>query len=215
MSLKAYTHSPKSGNKPASMVILLHGLGANGMDLIGLARYWESALPDTIFISPDAPFPCDMAPVGHQWFPLQDWSVKSMTEGVETAAPILNEFINKTLEQYDIPDEKLALVGFSQGAMMSLYAGPRRAKKIAGILGYSGALLGGEGLSGSGIHKVPVRLIHGDVDFVVPVEAYRMAKAALESAGFDVSGGVTRGLSHGIDEEGIESGEEFLRRVLA
>ena len=96
MSLKAYTHSPKSGNKPASMVILLHGLGANGMDLIGLARYWESALPDTIFVSPDAPFPCDMAPVGHQWFPLQDWSVKTMTEGVETATPILNEFINKT-----------------------------------------------------------------------------------------------------------------------
>ncbi|HEU4838345.1 MAG TPA: dienelactone hydrolase family protein [Micavibrio sp.] len=215
MSLKAYTHSPKSGSKPASMVILLHGLGANGMDLIGLARYWESALPDTIFISPDAPFPCDMAPVGHQWFSLQNWSVETMTEGVETAAPILNDFINKMLEQYGIPDEKLALVGFSQGTMMSLYAGPRRAKRIAGILGYSGALLGGEELSGAEIHKVPVRLIHGDVDFVVPIEAYRAAKAALESAGFEVSGGVTRGLSHGIDEEGIESGEEFLRRVLA
>lgn len=138
-----------------------------------------------------------------------------MTEGVETATPILNEFINKMLEQYGIPDEKLALVGFSQGTMMSLYVGPRRPKRIAGILGYSGALLGGEGLSGAGIHKVPVRLIHGDVDFVVPVEAYRAAKAALESAGFDVSGGITNGLPHSIDEGGIESGAEFLQRVLS
>lgn len=214
MSLKAYTHSPKSGNEPTSMVILLHGLGANGMDLIGLARYWESVLPDTIFVSPDAPFPCDMAPVGHQWFSLQDWSVKSMTEGVETATPILNDFINKMLEQHGLPDEKLALVGFSQGTMMSLYVGPRRAKRIAGILGYSGALLGAEGLSGAGIHKVPVRLIHGDVDFVVPVEAYHSAKAALDSAGFEVSGGITRGLPHSIDEGGIESGAEFLQRIL-
>jgi phospholipase/carboxylesterase len=215
MSLKAYIHSPKSGRKPTSMVILLHGLGANGADLIGLAQYWEQALPDTVFVSPDAPFPCDMAPVGFQWFSLQDWSLESMLEGAETAAPILNDFINKMLEEFGIPDEKLALAGFSQGTMMSLYAAPRRAKRIAGVLGYSGALIGAEGLTGEGIHKIPVRLIHGDVDFVVPLQAYTLAKSSLEAAGFEVSGGITRGLSHSIDEDGIQSGAEFLSAILS
>ena len=97
---------------------------------------------------------------------------------------------------------------------MSLYTAPRRAKKIAGVLGYSGALIGAEGLTGEGIHKIPVRLIHGDVDFVVPIQAYQMAKASLEAAGFEVSGGVTRGLAHSIDEDGIESGAEFLQSIL-
>lgn len=215
MSLKAYTHSPKSGAKPKSIVIMLHGLGANGADLIDLARYWEDSLPDTVFVSPDAPFPCDMAPVGFQWFSLQDRNPEVMLEGIKIAEPILNDFISKTLERYDLRDEKLALLGFSQGTMMSLYAGPRRAKRIAGVLGYSGALIGGEGLAEAAIHKIPVRLIHGDIDFVVPVQAYQMAKAALELAGFDVSGGVTRGLAHSIDEDGIGSGGEFLKAVLA
>lgn len=215
MPLKTYVHSPASGNSPKSMVILLHGLGANGADLIGLARYWEQALPDTIFISPDAPFPCDMAPVGFQWFSLQDWSPESVRKGVEQAAPILNEFIHAMLEKYDVAADRLALGGFSQGTMMSLYEGPRYPEKIAGILGYSGALIGGEGLSGPSIHKVPVHLIHGDVDMVVPLQMYKDAKASLESNGFMVTGGVTRGLSHGIDEDGIESGAAFLQSLLS
>lgn len=214
MSLKAYTHSPKSGKKPTSIVILLHGLGANGADLIDLARYWEAALPETVFVSPDAPFPCDMAPVGFQWFSLQDRSMEAMLEGAEMAAPILNEFINEMLEHYGVPDEKLVLAGFSQGTMMSLYAGPRRAKKIAGILGYSGALIGAETLDDPSVHKIPVHLIHGDMDSVVTVQAYHVAKQSLEAAGFEVSGGITRGLVHSIDEEGIESGAGFLTRLL-
>lgn len=214
MSLKAYIHSPKSGKNPQSMVILLHGLGANGQDLIGLARYWEEVLPDTIFISPDAPFPCDMAPVGFQWFSLQDWSPESILDGVKTAAPILNDFIQTLLDKYHVTPDKLVLAGFSQGTMMSLYVAPRMDEKIAGVLGYSGALVGGEGLTEAGIHKMPVRLIHGDVDMVVPVQAYLMAKSSLEAAGFSVSGGITRGLPHSIDEDGIESGAEFLVGVL-
>ncbi len=215
MSLKAYTHSPKSGSKPESIVILLHGLGANGADLIDLARYWEHDLPNTVFVSPDAPFPCDMAPYGYQWFSLQSRDPKDMLEGAQMAAPILNQFIDKMLEHYELPEEKLALAGFSQGTMMSLYAGPRRARRIAGILGYSGALLGGENLSDSAIHKMPVHLIHGTMDMVVPAIAYDMAKAALENAGFPVSGGLTQGLQHSIDEAGIKSGGEFLKSVLS
>lgn len=215
MSLKTYVHSPKSGKKPETMVILLHGLGANGADLIDLARYWEDDLPNTIFVSPDAPFPCDMAPYGHQWFSLQSRAPADMLEGAEMASPLLNQFIDKVLEEHELQDEKLALAGFSQGTMMSLYAGPRRAKRIAGVLGYSGALLGGEALSDSSIHKIPVHLIHGSMDMVVPAMAYDMARATLENAGFPVSGGLTQGLQHSIDEAGIKSGGDFLKSVLA
>ena len=214
MTLKTYTHLPKSGKKPQSMAILLHGLGSNGEDLIDLARYWENALPDTVFLSPDAPFPCDMAPYGRQWFSLQNWSPISILRGAQDAEPILNDYIDKMLEQYGLTDDKLALVGFSQGTMMSLYAGPRREKRIAGILGYSGALVGAETLALPSVHKVPVHLIHGDADTVVPLAAYHMAKTALELGGFEVSGGVTRGLPHSIDNDGIESGAKFLHKVL-
>ncbi len=214
MTLKTYTHCPKSGKSPTSMVILLHGLGANGADLISLARYWEHALPDTVFVSPDAPFPCDMAPVGFQWFSLQEWTPESMLKGVEEAAPVLNAYIDGMLKQYNIAPDKLALAGFSQGTMMSLYVGPRRVPKIAGVLGYSGALVGGEGLGGDKIQKIPVHLFHGDVDMVVPLSAYHMAKQVLESNGFEVGGGITRGLSHSIDQDGIEAGAAFFSRVL-
>lgn len=214
MSLKTYTHGPASGQKPKSIVFLLHGLGANGMDLLGLAPYWAKDLPDTVFVSPDAPFPCDMAPMGYQWFSLQDRSLHSILAGVKEAEPILNDYITKTLEQYDLSDDKAALVGFSQGTMMSLYAGPRRKSRIAGILGYSGALVGGEGLSGAGINKMPIHLIHGDADQIVPVGAYHMAEEALRINGFDVSGQVTHGLAHGIDDDGLESGGAFLSRLL-
>ncbi len=214
MPLKAYVHSPKSGKAPKSLVVMLHGLGANGADLISLARYWEDAMPDTVFVSPDAPYPCDMAPVGFQWFSLQDWSPEAIEAGVKEAAPLLNDFLHTMLQKYDVPPKNLALVGFSQGTMMSLYAGPRFESEIAGILGYSGALVGGDSLDAAGIHKMPIHLIHGDVDMVVPVSAYKTAKQQLEANGFQVGGGVTHGLSHNIDEDGIESGARFLQSCL-
>lgn len=214
MSLKTYTHSPKSGKKPESIVILLHGLGSNGQDLIGLAPYWATVLPDTVFVSPDAPFPCDMAPYGYQWFSLQSRDPHMMLQGVETAFPILNEYIDEMLAKYELADDRLALVGFSQGTMMSLYAGPRRKYKIAGVLGYSGALIGAATLGDSNIQKIPVHLIHGDADTVVPVNAYTMAKQTLVSHGFAVTGGITQGLVHSIDDEGIEDGAAFLQRIL-
>ncbi len=211
--LKTYTHKPSSGGAPKQIVMLLHGLGANGMDLIGLARYWERALPDAVFVSPDAPFPCDMAPVGYQWFSLQEWTPESIQRGVEEAAPILNDYIDQVLAHYNLGDDKLSMVGFSQGTMMSLYAGPRRAKKIAGILGYSGALVGGEGLSAPGIQKPPVLLVHGEADSVVPFAAYQHAKETLSQSGFDVTGLSRPYLDHGIDDEGIEAGAAFFSKI--
>lgn len=214
LSFNTYTHGPKSGGAPKRLVVLLHGLGANGQDLLSLAPYWEHALPDTLFAAPDAPFPCDMAPVGFQWFSLQDWSDAAMRRGVEEAAPLLQAYLDQLLDAHNLGDKDLALVGFSQGTMMSLYTGPRRAHKIAGILGYSGRLIGAEGLAGAVIQKPPIHLIHGEADPIVPVSAYAQAFEKLQENGFDVTGHTTPGLPHGIDQEGIENGLTFLRRIL-
>lgn len=213
--LKTHTRSPRSGAKPKKIVLSLHGLGSNGMDLLGLAPYWAQALPDAVFVSPDAPFLCDMAPMGFQWFSLQDRSPDVMLAGIEEATPILNAYIDQLLAHYGLADNDLALVGFSQGTMMSLYAGPRRQNKIAGILGYSGALLGGEGLSAADIQKPPVHLIHGEADDIVPVSAYHQAVSLLTANGFEVSGHTTPYLPHSIDDEGIESGLAFLSKCLS
>lgn len=207
---KTYTQKPASGEAPKQIVVLLHGLGANGQDLMDLARYWEQVLPDAVFVSPDAPFPCDMAPTGYQWFSLQDRTPEVILSGVEKAAPLLDSYLDSLLDKYGLEDKDLVLAAFSQGTMMSLYVGPRRQKPIAGILGYSGALIGEESLSGSEINRIPVCLIHGDADPVVPIEAYFHAKNTLQSTGFDVSGGVSKGLQHGIDNAGIEKGSIFL-----
>lgn len=214
MTLKFYSHPPKSDNKPTSMVVMLHGLGADGENLMDLAQFWQHDLPDTVFISPDAPFQCDMGPMGYQWFSLQTWSADSILDGVAGATPILNGFIDVMAEKYGVTDSKIALVGFSQGTMMALYAAPRRKTKLAGVLGYSGALVAGEGLNAADIHKMPIHLIHGDADTVVPVKSYHDAKSMLESKGFAVSGGVKKGLPHSIDEAGIADGATFLKSIL-
>ena len=135
MTLTTYTHLPKFGKKPESMVILLHGLGSNGQDLIDLAPYWADALPNTIFLSPDAPFPCDMAPYGFQWFSLQSRAPQDMLGGAKAATSTLQDYIKEMLTKYELPPSKLALVGFSQGTMMSLYVAPRLEERIAGVLG--------------------------------------------------------------------------------
>lgn len=209
-----YSLKPKSGAKPKSIVVALHGYGSNGQDLIGLAPEFAQSLPDTLFVSPDAPFPCE-AGFGFQWFSLRSFSPQEMLQGAVNAVPILNEFLDKLQAEHDLPPEKLALVGFSQGTMMGLYTAPRRANPLAGVLGYSGALVGGEILIGNPkTSKCPIHLIHGDYDSVVPVAAYYHATTTLRMAGFDVSGSVTSGLPHSIDRKGIDDGGKFLKKVL-
>ena len=210
-----YRFGPAAGGKPEQLVVLLHGLGADGKDLIGLAPELARALPHALFLSPDAPFPCDMAPYGRQWFSLQSRAPETMLAGIKTAAPILNRWLDAMLRDAGLNDADLALVGFSQGTMMSLYVGPRRAGKIAGILGYSGALIWEQDLDFSTLRKPPVRLIHGDSDTIVPMIAHTIAVDTLTRAGFTVSGGVTKGLPHSIDAAGIASGIEFLREIFA
>ncbi len=211
---KAYQYGPASGGDPKQIVLLLHGLGANGQDLIGLAPEFSDTLPDAMFISPDAPFPCDMAPMGYQWFSLQSRDPEDMLKGIKIAQPMLEEFISAILKEYNLPADKLALLGFSQGTMMSLYVGPRYKDKLAGIMGYSGALVWEDDVQVERLTKIPVELVHGDSDDVVPVTAYHHAREVLEKSGFSVSGTVVPGLSHGIDYTGIAAGKEFLSRVL-
>jgi len=206
---------PAAGGKPRSLVLLLHGLGADGNDLIGLAPYFAQALPDCAFVSPHAPFPCDMAPYGRQWFSLQDRSPGPMLAGVQAAAPILDAFITAERDRHGLTDRNVALLGFSQGTMMSLYVAVRRAQPIAGIVGYSGALVAPHLLTAEVKSKPPVLLVHGDADPIVPFQAMDAAATALKAAGVPVTALGRPGLPHSIDEAGIAAGIEFLKTVLA
>jgi len=206
---------PASGGPAKSLVILLHGVGADGNDLIGLAPQWARALPDTAFLSPHAPYPYDMAPMGYQWFSLTDRTPGALLAGVQGAAALLAAFIDAELARRGLTDDRLALVGFSQGTMLALHIGLRRPRACAGVLGYSGALIGPETLAAEITSRPPVMLLHGDQDPVVPVRALAAAQQALRAQGVPVETHLRPGLGHGIDPQGLALGEGFLSRVLA
>ena len=208
------TYGPAAGGAPEQMVILAHGVGADGHDLIGLAPVFAQALPNAFFISPDAPYPCDFAPFGRQWFSIGDRTAETMMAGVRATAPILDAFITAQLAAAKLSEDKLALLGFSQGTMMSLHVGLRRGRAVAGILGYSGRLLAPEVLPAEIKVRPPVSLFHGDLDPLIPVEDMASAAKGLEAAGVSVETHVCRGLPHGINQEGIDGGIAFLKRVL-
>ncbi len=206
--------APLSGGPATSLVVFLHGYGADGNDLIDIGRMLTPALPETAFVSPHAPEPCGEAPVGRQWFPLAGGDPHLLRQGVVSAAPALDAFLDAELAAYSLSDDRLALVGFSQGTMMALQVGPRRAGQIAGIVGYSGLLAGPEYLATELRQRPPVLLVHGDADPVIPVMALQVAGEALRATGFPLEWHVRPGLQHGIDQEGLTLGAEFLRRVL-
>lgn len=207
---------PASGGPAAQLVVLLHGVGADGNDLIQLAPYFAQALPEAEFLAPHAPFHYDMAPFGHQWFSLQDRSPAAITAGVRIAAPILDAFLDAELARRGLGDEALALVGFSQGSMMAMHVGLRRPRACAAIVGYSGALVAPETLADEIAARPPVLLVHGDADEVVPVDYLALAAQALEEAGVPVFAQVRPDLGHSIDEDGVALGAAFLsRRLLA
>jgi len=206
--------APASGGPATSLVVFLHGYGADGNDLIDIGRLWAPALPETAFVSPHAPDPCAEAPVGRQWFPLAAADPHLLRQGMLSAAPVLDAFIDDELAAHGLSDDRLVLVGFSQGTMMALHVGPRRAGRIAGIAGYSGLLAGPEHLAAELRHKPPVLLVHGDADPLIPVMALHAAVQALGDAAFPLEWHVRPGLQHGIDEEGLALGADFLRRTL-
>jgi phospholipase/carboxylesterase len=198
-----------------SCVVFLHGYGANGADLLGLADPLGEHLPDTLFVSPDAPEACAGAPFGFQWFPIP-WIDGSSEEesmaGMTRAVNDLNAFLDALMVDEDLLPEQVALVGFSQGTMMSLHVGPRREDELAGIVGFSGRLLAPESLADEFQSKPPILLIHGDQDDVVPVQSLPEAAEALQEAGFkEVFAHIMEGTAHGIAPDGLGVALAFLR----
>ncbi len=202
---------PRSGKKPKHIVILLHGLGADGNDLISMAPLFAEVLPDAYFISPNAPFNCDMAPYGYQWFSMQSLNPYSMERGLSESFPYLDNFITHQLNRFKLSSENIALVGFSQGTMMSLYYSLVMGKKVKAILGYSGALIGSIAESDS---YPQVCLVHGFMDNVVPFVAMLQAEAVIKENGIEITTHRIPGLYHGINDKGIEIGKRFLEEIL-
>jgi phospholipase/carboxylesterase len=212
MALDGPSVAPKSGAKAKQLVVFLHGYGSNGEDLISLAPYWADLLPDAEFISPNAPFPCEQNPFGgFQWFGLEDRSAEMRLGGTRAAATHLDRFLDVALKQRRLDESKLALVGFSQGTMMSLHVGPRRTVAPAAIVGYSGALIGADVLAAEVKSTPPVLLVHGTADPVVPFAALDAAAKALQASGFTVETLARPGLPHSIDPEGLARGGGFLQ----
>lgn len=199
--------APQSGTVK-HVVILLHGVGSNGDDLIGLAPMLAPALPDTQFLSPNGAQPFDQAPFGYQWFSLRERSHSAMLAGVQAAAPTVHAYIDEVKTRFGVDDANIALFGFSQGTMTSLYVGLRRAQPLAGIVGFSGALIDAENTPAS---ATPVCLIHGEWDEVVPFAAMAHAQAALNQKGIRVEALARPNLGHSIDGEGLEEAVSFLR----
>lgn len=214
MDLTGPRLDPVGGGPARSAVLLLHGYGADGNDLIGLAAEWAPALPETLFLSPHAPFPCEASPFGRQWFGFQNQRPELIAVEVATAARIIDHAIDALLEELSLEPGRLVLAGFSQGAMMALHVGLRRERPVAGILGYSGLLMGAELLKAELRSKPPVLLIHGDSDTVVPPSSLPEAEAALTRLGVPVEINLRPGLAHGIDPHGLAQGRAFLERVL-
>ena len=203
-----------SGGSPKQIVLLLHGYGSSGADLIALAPHWQRDLPDALFLAPNAPRRLSNLSSGYQWWPLSAFTPQALAAGAATAAPAIDAFIERKLHQYELTEANLAIVGFSQGTMMALHVGLRRPRRVAAIIGYSGMLTGGHQLSHLPITKPPVLLVHGSADPIVPVAALHAAKTQLENLGVDVTAHISPGVGHSVDPDGLRIGGEFIVRAL-
>ena len=214
--LKRQRIGPVSGGDPQQLVILLHGRGADGDDLIGLVPVLAETLPHAAFVLPTAPQRCDTSPYTYEWFSLPDGDrhPDKVEAGVRAAAPVLDGFIDGELAAHGLTDDRLALLGFSQGCMMALHVGLRRPNACAAILGYSGRLCAADSLSREITARPPVLLCHGTDDTVVPFESQNLAASAIEAAGVTVTTVERPGLGHRLDRKGIDAGAALLARTL-
>ncbi|WP_299924960.1 alpha/beta fold hydrolase [uncultured Pelagimonas sp.] len=212
--LKAGRKAPVSG-ETRSCVVFLHGYGANGADLLGLADPLGEHLPDTLFVAPDAPEDCAGSPMGYQWFPIP-WidgsSEEESMEGMDRAVQDLNAFLDALMVDEDLLPEQVAIFGFSQGTMMALHVAPRREDPVSGVVAFSGRLLQPELLADEVVSKMPILLVHGDQDDVVPVQSLPEAAEGLQNAGFkEVFAHIQEGTAHGIAQDGLSVSLAFLR----
>ncbi|MEL7000698.1 MAG: dienelactone hydrolase family protein [Pseudomonadota bacterium] len=202
----------KSGTTK-SLVILLHGYGADGNDLFGIAEPLSQHMPDTAFRAPNAPQRSTMNPMGYQWFPipwLDGSSEEARDQGFKEAVTALNAYLDASMAEEGVTAENTALIGFSQGTMMSLYVAPRRSESVAGVVGFSGRLIPGDDLASEAVVKPPILLIHGDMDEMINVSEMSAAESALREAGFDVTSHISRGIGHGIAPDGLSLALGFL-----
>lgn len=201
---------PAARGPATHLVVLCHGYGADGNDLIGLAPLWQRLMPTVAFAAPNAPERCAGAPMGFQWFSISRIDPHAMKAGVEGAAAGLEAFLEAELARHELPPERLALVGFSQGTMMSLHVGLRRKAKLAAIVGYSGMLTDTEALAPGAHDAPPILLIHGDADQMIPVDFLFSSAAALGRAGAAVQWHISPQVGHSIDQQGLALGGAFL-----
>lgn len=200
---------PRSGGKPKQIILLLHGFGSNGQDMITLAPTWQQALPDALFLAPHAP-QRSIAGVGYQWWALSDISPRALALGAVSAAPAIETFIDRKLDQYGLADADLAIVGFSQGTMMALHVGLRRKQRVAAIVGYSGMLTGSAELRDEIQSRPRVLLVHGSHDAIIPVAALRTAQAELNHLEVEVTTHISNGIEHTVEPVGLRLGCEFV-----
>jgi phospholipase/carboxylesterase len=204
-SLSGPRLAPSKG--PAShLVVLVHGYGSDGNDLIGLAPHWQSQMPGAAFVAPNGLDPVPGSQ-GFQWFPISRIDPHEMQKGVESAGPLLEQFLDEELARLSLPPERLILVGFSQGTMLSLHVGLRRAVPPAAIVGLSGLLPGPAPKRQDG---PAIFLAHGDADQVIPVQAMLAAAAMLGMAGRGVQWHLAHGVGHGVDPETMALAGGFL-----
>ena len=211
---------PMEPGAPQQLVVICHGVGANGEDLISLAPILAAALPHAVFTAPDGPEPYDGASpgeahAGRQWFGLSDWRPLVMEAGVRNARAALDAYIDATLAELGLPPTEYAIAGFSQGAMMALFAGLRRPVPPRAILAYAGMLLGPEELPHEIANRAPVLLVHGEEDTVVPPEASGVAADVLRGLAVPVRLVMRRDLGHTIDMEGLAQGTRMLEETFA
>ncbi len=204
---------PLSGAPPKQILLLLHGFGSSGSDMIGLAPTWQQTLPDALVLAPHAPQRSSYG-AGYQWWGLSDLAPQALAAGAMQAAPAIDEFIDRKLRQYDLTEADLAIIGFSQGTMMAFHIGLRRSRQVAAIVGYSGMLTGIDQLRHEAVTKPPVLLVHDTDDPVVPVSALHTAERELKKLGVPVSIHISSGVGHSVDPEGLRIGRDFVTTAL-
>lgn len=204
---------PLAGGPPRQLVVLLHGYGSSGADMIALAPSWQAALPNALFLAPHAPERAAFAG-GYQWWHIAAFTPHALSAGAAIAAAAIDAFLDRKLAQYGLGESDLALVGFSQGTMMALHVGLRRERRVAAIVGYSGMLTSTADLSRDKLDPPPVLLVHGSADPIVPVGALHLAESQLRRLGVDVTTHVSAGLGHSVDPIGLRLGGEFVANAL-
>jgi phospholipase/carboxylesterase len=207
--------NPLSGLKPEALVILIHGYGSNGEDLISLAAMMQPSLPYAVFVAPNAPSQLPHMAAAHQWWPIETFSMAERAVGAAAAAPTLDAFISEELNKAGLTSDRMVLVGFSQGTMMALHVGLRRLEAVAGIVGISGMLVASESLEADIRSRPPVLLIHGTQDDVVPFRSMELASSALANAGVPVATHASVGLDHSVGPDGLSAATQFARLVLS